>query len=109
MLLKDKEGSAEEREGSYQRKAKGQQLKCKIVSAPFPNFFALFHTFHTSQKFSPRTVLKIKAFFKENKNKKTKPFFTLVVARLSSSDLKKRGKALKKGCSSKANRGWAAS
>ena len=46
-------------------------------------FFTLFHTFHT---FSSRTSLKIKAFYKSIKEKKTKPFCTLVVARLSSSN-----------------------
>ena len=47
----------------------------------FPHFFTLFHTFPS------RVFLKIKAFFKENKQKNTKPFCTLVVARLSSSKI----------------------
>ena len=65
-------------------KTKGQQLKGKIVSAllhTFPHFSTLFHTF-------PPLSLKIKPFLKiikENTKKKTKPFCTLVVARLSSS------------------------
>ena len=65
-----------------QRKTKGQQLKGKIVLAlvhTFPHFSTLF------QNFSPRTFLIIKAFLKDNKKKKTKPFCTFVVARLSSS------------------------
>ena len=70
-----------------QRKTKGQQLKGKIVSALFHTFFALIHTLFF---FSSPLPLKIKPFLKrikENKNKKTKPFCTLVVARLSSSNL----------------------
>ena len=60
-----------------------KQLKGKIVSA-------LLHTFFRKhfQNFSPRTSLKIKAFLLESKKKKTKPFCTLIVARLSSSKLK---------------------
>ena len=50
----------------------------KIVSALFCTFSTLF---------SPRTSLKIKAFFRENQKKKTKPFCTLVVARRSSSNV----------------------
>ena len=60
----------------FQRIIEGQQLKGKIVSALF---FVLLHTkFDTFSDFSPRTSLKIMAL------KKTKPFFALVVPRLSS-------------------------
>ena len=69
-----------------QRKTKGKQLNSEIVSAPFHTFFALFHTFSHFSEFSPRMFLKIKAFAKENKTRKAKPFCTLVVARLSSSN-----------------------
>ena len=64
-----------------QRKTKGQQLKGKIVSA-------LFHTFphfsHFFRIFLPGLLLKLWLFL-ENMKEKTKPFCTLVVARLSSS------------------------
>ena len=81
-----------------QRKTKGQQLKGKIVSALFHTFWhfsTLFHTFSEFFRiFPPGLFLRIKGFYccfsskiiKENKKKKTKPFCTLVVARLSSSD-----------------------
>ena len=84
-----------------QRKTKGHQLKGKIVSAlfrTFPHFFTLlshlfftlFRSFsHIFTLFPPGRSLKIKPFLrrtKENKKEKTKPFDTLVVARLSSSD-----------------------
>ena len=74
-----------ESQGESPRKTKGQQLKGKIVSAlshTFSHFSTLFTRF---QNFSPRTSLKIKAVSKENNKKQTKPFCTLVVARLSSS------------------------
>ena len=66
---------------TLQRKPKGQRLKGNIVSALFHTFKVFFSHFHTfSHLFSPRIFLKIKACFKENKKKKTKPFCTLVVA-----------------------------
>ena len=94
-----------------QRKTKGQQLKGKIVRHFFshfwPNLSALFHTFwhfstrfHTFSEFCLQVLqeffLEVRGFTtvlaqrdekrpKENKKKKTKPFCTLVVARLSSS------------------------
>ena len=85
-------------------KLKGDKLKGKIVSALFHTFLALSTHFHTFSEylrtFPPELFLRIKGFYycfffverdekriKENKNKKTKPFRTLVVARLSSSDL----------------------
>ena len=62
-------------------KTKGQQLKGKIVSAlfhTFPHFFTLFPL-----GLSLKIKLSLKRI-KENKKKLTKPFCTLVVARLSS-------------------------
>ena len=84
---------------TFQRKTKGQQLKGKIVSALFHTFWHFSTLFHTSSEFfriyPPGLSLRIKGFYccfsskivKENKKKKTKPFCTLVVARLSSSEL----------------------
>ena len=81
-----------------QRKTKGQQLKGKIVSALFHTFWhfsTLFHTFPDFFRiFPPGLFLRIKGFYccfsskiiKEKKKKETKPFCTLVVARLSSSE-----------------------
>ena len=66
-----------------ERKTKGQQLKGKIVSALF---HIVSHVSTLSQHFSPRNFLEIEAFSKENQKKMTKPFCTLVVARLSSSE-----------------------
>ena len=85
-----------------QRKTKGQQLKGKSVSAPF--FFVFFRTFwHFSTLFRTFPKIFLQDFFldlkgfcccfsskrrkdnKENKKKMTKPFCTLVVARLFSS------------------------
>ena len=73
-------------EACAQRKTEGQQLKGKIV-------LALFHTLsHFSTLILPNfSYLKIR-LLKENfkkKKKKNKPFCTLVVARLSSSDVRK--------------------
>ena len=88
---------------SYQRKTKGQQLKGKIVSALFHTFWHFSTHFHTffqsfSEFFLQDFFLELRSFttvsvqrdekrIKENKKKKTKPFCTLVVARLSCSDL----------------------
>ena len=71
--------------GEFPRKTKGQQLKGKIALALFHTFSHFSTLFHTFSHFFPRTFLQIKAFFKPIKKKKTKPFCTLVVARLSSS------------------------
>ena len=68
-----------------QRKSKGQQLRGKIGSALFALFPTFPHFVTLFQNCSPWAFLKIKAFFKENKKKKAKPFYTLVVARLFSS------------------------
>ena len=87
-----------------QRKTKGQQLKGKIVSALFHTFWhflALFPSFLLFSSeffriFPPGLSLRNKGFYycfsskrrkvflEENKKKKTKPFCTLVVARLAS-------------------------
>ena len=81
-----------------QRKTKGQQLKGKIVSALFHTFWhfsTLFQSF--SEFFLQDFFLELRDFtavlvqreekrIKDNKKKKTKPFCTLVVARLSSSN-----------------------
>ena len=87
------------RKSFIQRKTNGQQLKGKIVSAPFHTFWHFSTLFHTFSEFfrilPPGLFLRIKGFYccfsskriKENKKKKTKPFCTLVVPRLSSSDL----------------------
>ena len=85
----------------FQRKAKGQQLKDKIVSALFHIFWylsALFHTFSKFFFFFFFSKFFLKDFFseirgfttvlvrrdekriKENKKKNTKPFCTLVRA-----------------------------
>ena len=88
---------------NLQRKTKGQQLKGKIVSALFHTFWQFSTHFHTFSEFfrifPPRLFFRIKGFYwcfspkirkekkKENKKKKTKPFCTLVVARLSSSEI----------------------
>ena len=63
-------------EKNYRATTKGQNR-----FGTFPHFSTLLHTF---QNFSPGLLLKLRPF-KENKKKKTKPFCTLVVARLSSS------------------------
>ena len=85
-----------------QRKTKGQQLQGKVVSALFHTFWhfsAHFHTFRVFQNFPPGLFRRIKGFryccsskrrqekIKESKKKKSKPFCTLVVARLSSSKI----------------------
>ena len=82
----------------FQRKTKGQQLKGKIVSALFSHFWTLFHTSSEFFRiFPPGLLLEARGFttvlvqrdekiIKDNKKKKTKPFCTLVVARLSSSE-----------------------
>ena len=89
-----------------QRKTKGKQLKGKIVSAPFHTFWHFFTHSHTFSEFfrvfPPGLFLRIKGFtftavsvkrdekrIKENKKIKTKPFCTLVVAHLPSSNLKR--------------------
>ena len=56
-----------------QRKTKAQQLKGKIVSAPFSH---LLHTFpHLFLNFSPRTSLKSRAFFFKKKRRKRRNHF----------------------------------
>ena len=86
----------------FSKKTKGQQPKGKIVSAlftlsgTFPHIFTLFQSFSEFvlrdlflelRGFTNVLVQKDEKRPKENKNKrKTKPFCTLVVARLSSSD-----------------------
>ena len=83
-----------------QRKTKGRQLGGKIVSAlfhPFWHFSTHFHTFFQSfsefflrdffvelRGFTTVLAQRHKKGIKESKKKKTKPFCTLVVARLSS-------------------------
>ena len=67
-----------------------EKLKGNCRAKSFRHFFTLLHTFphfFTSfQNFSPTTFLKLSLFLLENKKKKTKPFCTSVVARLSSSN-----------------------
>ena len=79
-----------------------QQLKGKIVSALFHTFWHFATHFHTFSEFfrtvPPGLFLRVKGFYycfcskrrkdniKENKKRKTKPFCTLVVAHLSSSE-----------------------
>ena len=65
-----------------QRKTKGQQLQGKIVTALFRTFSHFSTHFHS---FAPGLLLKLRLFYKRKK-KKTKPFCTLVVAGLSSSN-----------------------
>ena len=73
------------------KKTKRQQLKGKTISALFHTFFTFFTLFHTFSKFSSRTFLKkLRLFIEENIKKRTKPFCTLVVARLSSSNFCKK-------------------
>ena len=91
-------------DSSRAKKTKGQQLKGKIVSPLFHTFWHFSTHFTLFQSFSSRTFLRIKGFYyctivqreekiiKENEEKKTKPFCTLVVARLSSSKLVKSKK-----------------
>ena len=88
--------------GYFQRKTKGQQLKGKIVSALHTvwhfstHFLTLFQSF--SEFFLQGFFLELKGFStvfvqrdekrkKQKRKKKTKPFCTLVVALLSSSDI----------------------
>ena len=77
-----------------ERKTKGQHLKGKIVSALFHTFWHFPHFPHFSRIFPPGFFLELRGFttvlvqreekrIKENEKKKTKPFCTLVVARLS--------------------------
>ena len=85
-----------------QGKAKGQQLKCKIVSALLTLLCSFPRKFHTSfrvfQNLSPRTFLKIKVLYfsskrlKDNKRKKNKRFCTLA------SEHRKGGVVLIRGC-----------
>ena len=81
----------------FQRKTKGQPLKCKIVSALFCTFrtFRTFRPFpHFStliQKFFPGLFFKFR-LKKKKKKKKTKPFCKSVVARLFSSNFSQKSK-----------------
>ena len=78
--------------GSFQRKTKGQQLKGKIVSefSPFSHFFTLFQNFpprifpFKTQKVLAQGEQKRRKYHKKNRANRC---CTLVVARLSSSQV----------------------